>query len=195
VHLLLWSALLICSAIYLHALDPLPHGASGFRKLWKGLGVIALLVGVALLVGALSGGRDVLQPLSGLRAAAGGATAPGLPFQRVRNVAELETSLAQARGRPVLLDFYADWCVSCKEMDRFTFSDSRVRSKLDGFVLLQVDVTGNTTNDKALLQRFNLFGPPGYIFFGSSGNELSGLRVTGFKPAGEFLGILDQAGA
>ncbi len=195
VQLLLWSALLICSAIYLHALDPLPHGASGFRKLWKGVGVIALLIGVSLLIGALSGGRDVLQPLSGLRAAGDGASSNGLQFERVRSVGALEARLAQARGRPVLLDFYADWCVSCKEMDHFTFSDQRVRARLDEFVLLQVDVTHNTAEDKALLQRFNLFGPPGYIFFAPSGEERTSLRVTGFKPADEFLSILARASA
>jgi thiol:disulfide interchange protein DsbD len=190
--MLLWAALLICSAIFLHAIDPLPHGASGFRKLWKGVGVIALLVGVAMLIGALSGGRDVLQPLSGLRADVG-ESAQALVFQRVRNLDELDAELGRARGKPVMLDFYADWCVACKEMERFTFTDDRVRAKLDRFVLLQADVTGNTPEDHALLQRFNLFGPPGYIFFGPSGAEISGLRVTGFRSADDFLGILEQA--
>jgi thiol:disulfide interchange protein DsbD len=190
--MLLWAALLICSAIYLHALDPLPHAASGFRKLWKGVGVIALLTGIAVLIGALSGSRDILQPLSGLRVTAGGSSLPALPFVRVLNVAELEARLAAARGRPVLLDFYADWCLSCKEMEHFTLSDPRVRAKLDRFVLLQADVTENGAGDQALLQRFNLFGPPGYVFFGASGDELAGMRVTGFKSADEFLRVLDQ---
>ena len=189
--MLAWAALFICSAIFLHAIDPLPHGASGFRKLWKGMGVIALMVGVALLVGALSGGRDVLQPLAGLRAAGGGPE-QALQFQRVRNVGELEARLAQSRGTPVMLDFYADWCVACKEMERFTFTDDRIRARLDKFVLLQADVTDNTAEDRALMQRFSLFGPPGYIFFSAAGNEISGLRVTGFKPADIFLDILKQ---
>lgn len=192
--MLLWAGLLICSAIFLHAIDPLPHGASGFRKLWKGVGVIVLLLGVALLVGALSGGRDVLQPLAGLRTVAG-VTEPVLRFERVRNLGELDARLAQARGRPVMLDFYADWCVACKEMERFTFTDARVRAVLDSFVLLQADVTGNTADDRALMQRFNLFGPPGYIFFSPAGNEISALRVTGFKPADTFLGVLEQVGS
>lgn len=192
--MLLWAGLLICSAIFLHAIDPLPHGASGFRKLWKGVGVIVLLLGVALLVGALSGGRDVLQPLAGLRTVAG-VTEPVLRFERVRSLGELDARLAQARGRPVMLDFYADWCVACKEMERFTFTDARVRAVLDSFVLLQADVTGNTADDRALMQRFNLFGPPGYIFFSPAGNEISALRVTGFKPADTFLGVLEQVGS
>ncbi|MFO1206097.1 MAG: protein-disulfide reductase DsbD [Burkholderiales bacterium] len=191
--MLAWAALCICSAIFLHALDPLPHGASGMRKLAKGMGVIVLLLGVALLIGALSGGRDPLQPLSGLRASAT-VTAPALQFQRVRNLGELEAQLEQARGRPVMLDFYADWCVACKEMDRFTFSDPQVRAALEDFVLLQADVTANTADDRALLQRFNLFGPPGYIFFSAAGSELSALRVTGFKPADSFLTVLAQVG-
>jgi len=193
--MLLWAALLICSAIFLHAVDPLPHGASGLRKLWKGVGVIALLIGVALLVGALSGSRDVLQPLSGLRAAAGGpAPARALALQRVRNLEELDMRLSQARGSPVMLDFYADWCVACKEMERFTFADERVRTRLERFVLLKADVSDNTTADRALMQRFSLFGPPGYVFFSPAGNEISGLRVTGFKAADEFLDVLEQAG-
>ena len=189
--MLLWAGLLICSAIFLHAIDPLPHGASGFRKLWKGVGLIVLLLGVALLIGALSGGRDVLQPLSGLRAASG-APDQSLTFERVRSLGELEARLAQARGKPVMLDFYADWCVACKEMERFTFTDDRVRAQLERFVLLQADVTDNTPEDRALMQRFSLFGPPGYIFFAPEGNEISALRVTGFKPADTFLGILEQ---
>lgn len=194
-HMLAWSALLIVSAIYLHAIDPLPPGASGYRKLWKGVGVIALLMGAALLVGALSGGRDILQPLSGLRsvsagAAGSGAAAEGIRFERVKTGPELDARLAQTSGRFVMLDFYADWCVSCKEMERFTFSDPRVKAKLDRMVLLQVDVTANTAEDAALLRRFGLFGPPGYLFFDTQGREIPGLRVIGFQDADRFLATL-----
>jgi thiol:disulfide interchange protein DsbD len=115
-----------------------------------------------------------------------------LTFQRVRNLGELEARLAQARGKPAMLDFYAEWCVSCKEMERFTFTDARVRAQLEKFVLLQADVTDNTPEDRALMQRFDLFGPPGYIFFSPAGSEIPALRVTGFKPADTFLGILEQ---
>jgi thiol:disulfide interchange protein DsbD len=193
VHMLLWAALLIVSAIYLHAVDPLPPGASGYKKLWKGVGVIALLLGVALLVGALSGGRDVLQPLNGLRPAGAGtvARAEHLPFQRVKSLAELEARVQGASGRYVMLDFYADWCVSCKEMERFTFSDSRVRGKLAGVLLLQADVTANSPDDAALLKRFGLFGPPGILFFDRQGNEIQGVRVIGFQSAERFLQTLN----
>jgi thiol:disulfide interchange protein DsbD len=193
VQMLLWAALLICSAVYLHALDPLPHHASGWRKLWKGMGVIALLVGVAVLIGALSGGRDLLQPLSGLRAAGGASPGAetGPRFQVVASIAELERALAQSGGRPVMLDFYADWCLSCKEMERFTFTDPAVRVRMSQMLLLKADVTANSENDVALLKRFGLFGPPGTIFFDTQGRELRELRVIGFQPAGRFAGALD----
>jgi thiol:disulfide interchange protein DsbD len=198
VHMLLWAALLIVCAIYLHAIDPLPPEASGYRRFWKGVGVIALLVGVSLLVGALSGGRDVLQPLAGLRFAGGGvaagaAQAGHLPFERVRSLAELETRLQAAGGRYAMLDFYADWCITCKEMERFTFSDPRVQAKLRDAVLLQADVTRNTLEDAALLKRFNLFGPPAILFFDRQGREVAGVRVVGFQSADDFLATLERA--
>jgi thiol:disulfide interchange protein DsbD len=190
----LWAVLLTVTAIVLRALDPLPAHAHGFQKFCKGLGVIALIAGVAYLIGALSGGRDILQPLSGLRVAGPGA--PGTPetaFQRVRNAAELEARVAAAGGRPVMLDFYADWCISCKEMERYTFSDERVKARFREIVLLQADVTANSAEDAALLKRFRLFGPPGIIFFDPSGREIEGLRVIGFQPADRFLRALDAA--
>jgi len=190
-HMLAWSALLIVSAIYLHAIDPLPHNAPGYRRLGKGLGVIALVLGIALLLGALAGGRDILQPLSGLRlVSAGERSTDGPRFEKVASVAELEQRLAQTGGRPVMLDFYADWCISCKEMERFTFTDPAVRARLDRMLLIKVDVTRNTPEDKALLRRFGLFGPPGIIFFDPSGRELPG-RVIGFQSARRFTSSLD----
>ena len=107
-------------------------------------------------------------------------------FERIRSLAELDARLASVSA-PVMLDFYADWCVSCKEMERFTFSDARVREKMRTMVLLQVDVTANNEDDKALLKRFKLFGPPGIIFFDHKGQEISGLRVIGYQPADRFL--------
>ncbi|MGE5641281.1 MAG: protein-disulfide reductase DsbD [Clostridia bacterium] len=123
--------------------------------------------------------------------------APGgaaVGFQPVRSVAELEEKVAKA-GKPAMLDFYADWCVSCKEMEEFTFSDRAVRAKLDGMLLLQADVTGNTPEDKALLKRFSLFGPPGIIFFDARGREIEGLRVIGYQNADRFLKTLEIANA
>jgi len=185
VQMLLWASLLIVGAMYLHALDPLPSHATDATRFWKGVGVISLLAGVALAIGAFSGHRDVLQPLAGFRTTVGEA-GPALRFERVRTLSELDARLKTA-SVPVMLDFYADWCVSCKEMERFTFSDARVRGKLGEMLLLQVDVTANNEEDKALLKRFNLFGPPGIIFFDREGREIRGLRVIGYQPADRFL--------
>lgn len=188
-NMLLWAALLIISSIYLHAIDPLPSGASGFRKLWKGIGVIALLLGGALLAGALSGGKDVLQPLAGLKTV--GAAPETMHFDRIRSVAELDDRLAQSSGRYVMLDFYADWCISCKEMERNVFSDPAVRAKLAGAVLLQADVTTNSAEDVALLKRFNLFGPPGIVIFDKKGGETA--HLVGEQTRASFISALDAA--
>jgi thiol:disulfide interchange protein DsbD len=189
----LWAALLIFSAIYLHALDPLPHNARGWHRLGKGLGILALLLGVAYLIGALSGARDILRPLGNL----GRATAEAnhsLVFERVKSSTELDTRIAQAAGKTVMLDFYADWCVSCKEMERFTFSDASVQAKLKDTLLLQADVTANDADDKALLQRFQLFGPPATLFFDKQGEEIADSRVVGYQDARQFTDSLIAAG-
>jgi thioredoxin:protein disulfide reductase len=190
-----WALLLIVPAVFMHALDPLPATAKGWQRFWKGIGIVMLLAGAALVVGLAAGSRDPLQPLKGVvaanAAAGGGAEAPALPFVRVKSVADLE-AWVKAAGKPVMLDFYADWCVSCKEMERFTFADPKVRAKLAGFTLLQADVTANSEDDKALLQRFKLFGPPGIIFFDAAGQEIAGLRVVGFQEATPFLQVLQR---
>ncbi|HEY5993070.1 MAG TPA: protein-disulfide reductase DsbD [Gallionellaceae bacterium] len=191
--MLLWAALLIFSAIFLHALDALPHNASHWHKFWKGMGIITLLVGVAYLVGALSGANDVLRPL-GMIGSAQADTSARLKFTRVKSVAELDARIAQAGGKFVMLDFYADWCVSCKEMERYTFSDAKVRAKLKNALLLQADVTANSADDKALLARFQLFGPPATLFFDQKGREQSDFRVIGYQNTEQFLQSLQAAG-
>jgi thiol:disulfide interchange protein DsbD len=186
--MLAWALLLIVPAIFLHALDPLPPQAHGWQRFGKAVGVVMLLTGAAMLVGVLSGARDPLQPLARIGMAGGSEVRP-LPFERVRSLAELDARIASA-GRPVMLDFYADWCVSCKEMERFTFADPRVRARLSGWLLLQADVTANSAEDKALLAHFKLFGPPGIVFFDPSGREVPGVRVVGFQDADAFLSSL-----
>jgi len=185
-----WAALLIVTGIFLRAIDSLPPNARGFDRFSKGMGMIALVAGIAYAIGALSGSHDLLQPLSGLRARA--VRSEATPFQRVGSLAELEARIVQA-GKPVMLDFYADWCVSCKEMEQFTFPDERVKQRLAGFLLLQADVTANGAEHVALLKRFRLFGPPGIVFFDAGGREIEGLRVIGFQPADKFAAVLDEA--
>ena len=186
-----WAALLIVPAIFLHAIDPLPPHAHASMRFWKGVGLLMLLTGAAMLAGALSGATDPLRPLAALGSGTASAETRALPFERVRSVEELDARLKTA-GQPVMLDFYADWCVSCKEMERFTFSDPRVQQRLSGWLLLQADVTANSDNDKALLARFGLFGPPGILFFNNKGEELPDVRVIGYQRAEDFLATLAQ---
>lgn len=147
------------------------------------LGVVFLLLGSVQLGGLATGGRDPWSPLAHLR----GAPEAKPAFQRIHTVAELDQALAAANGRRVMLDFYADWCVSCIEMEKLTFTDPKVKAELDRLVLLQADVTANTADDKALLRRFGLFGPPGIIFFDAAGQEVRPARVVGFQEPDAFL--------
>lgn len=161
------------------------------RWIGRGFSAVLVLLAAAYVGGALSGGRDLLQPLSHWGAS---REAPGvgvLPFQSIKGVAGLEAALAQA-DRPVMLDFYADWCVSCKEMERFTFTAPEVQRRLQSMVLLRADVTLNDAEDRALLKRFALFGPPGIVFFLPGGDEVPGTRVIGFQSAADFVQVLDK---
>lgn len=203
VHMLLWAALLIISAIYLHAIDPLPERASGLRKFLKGVGVIALLVGIALLIGVLSGSRDVLQPLSkigvtksdsvnGMETADTGATSyASLPFRRVNSIEALNEIIQESSDQYLMIKVTADWCVSCKEMERFTLSDAQVHARLKDVVLLKIDVTEGNADDMALLKRFKLFGPPGILFIDKHGNDIPDVRIIGFLNKNDFLSVLN----
>jgi thiol:disulfide interchange protein DsbD len=194
VHMGAWAVLLVFVALQLRALDSLPAQAGAFPRFAKGVGIVMLVAGVVYLVGALSGAQDFRQPLPFLRTASAVRADAALPvFQRVNSVAELESAVRASAGRPVMLDFYADWCVSCKEMERDTFTDARVRARLERMLTLQADVTANTADHLALLKRFRLFGPPGIVFFDGGGREIEGLRVVGFQPPAEFSRVLDRA--
>lgn len=191
-----WAFLAVVAAVMLRAFDALPEGAGSARMFGKGVGLLLALAAAAWLIGAASGGRDVLQPLSHLAARtdapAGVAVNSGeVHFTRVRNNAELDALLAQSR-QPVMLDFYADWCVSCREMERFTFTDPGVAQRMAGMLLVQADVTANNADDRALLKRFRLFGPPGIMFFEPGGKELPDARVVGFQDAKRFTESLDK---
>ncbi len=187
--MLAWAALLIVSASFLHVFDRLPEHAGGWARLFKGLGVLLALAGAALIVGLAAGNRNLLQPLQGLGGVAS-AQAGAVRFTRVADVAALDRAVA-ASARPVMLDFYADWCVSCKELEHNTFPDPRVAARMAGMTLLQADVTANSDADKALLKRFSLFGPPGIVFF-RDGREVG--RVVGYEDAATFLHSMQRAG-
>ncbi|MGF1615454.1 MAG: protein-disulfide reductase DsbD [Gammaproteobacteria bacterium] len=189
VAMLLWAVLFIVVAIYIGALDYLQPGVSGWRRFWKGTGLVMLVYGVLLMVGAASGGDNVLRPLKNvaLMSAGVGASQP-LAFKHVKGLEEVQAEIQAAStvGRPVVLDYYADWCVSCKEMEKYTFSDPGVQAALAKAVLLKTDVTANDPQDRALLKHFGLFGPPAILFFGPDGAELTGYRVVGFVNAEAF---------
>ncbi len=193
--LLLWAALFIISAIFMGALSGLPENASGWCKFWKGWGILLLIYGGLLLVGSATGKGDVLQPLRGLsmgQGTAGGASA-SLQFNTVKTLADLEQAVKDGKGQPVMVDFYADWCVTCKEMEKYTFSDPAVQALLRNAILLKADVTETNAETKALLKHFKIPGPPAILFFNKDGEELRQFRVVGFMPAETFAGHLSKS--
>jgi len=212
-----WALLLIIPAVFLSALDPLPAHAHGMQRLGKGVGVVILIGGIAMLLGVLGGSKDPLQPLDFLHRSAAqdapadsaqsavSAVSPARPagstlgvptFIKIHTLAELDAqlqSIAQTTKKPMMLDFWAEWCISCKEMERFTFARADVAKRMQDFVLLKADVTENNAADRALLARFGLFGPPGIIFFDAQGREKTSQRVVGFQNAEQFLHQLELA--
>ncbi|MBK6865318.1 MAG: protein-disulfide reductase DsbD [Ideonella sp.] len=198
--MILIGAALLVAAVYLKVFDRLADFAPGRQRLAKGVGLVLAVLGTTQVVGALSGGADPLQPLRhlarGSEAGAGvgvGNSGRAADFKRIRTTAELDAALKSA-GRPVLLDFYADWCVSCKEMEHLTFGDPTVQARMAGALLLQADVTANSDDDKTLLKRYGLFGPPGILFFDPRGTEQVDARVIGFVPPQQFNEALRLAG-
>jgi len=194
VTMLLAAGLLIIPAIYLRALDPLHEIDSGWHKLWKGFGLMMLIYGTLLLVGLSMGNTNPLQPLHGFASGQSTEKDHGLNFKTVSSLSDLEQVLeqAQANNQWVMLDFYADWCISCKEMEAYTFTDERVKNKLSNFILVQADVTKNNDDDQALLKRFNLIGPPAILFFGADKLERKASRVIGYQKADEFLANINK---
>lgn len=197
--MLLAALWLLIAAAALGLFTPNAGGPSVWRPLGRGIGAALAIWAAALLVGLAAGSSDPVRPLQVLAArstgavGAAGATAAATPsggaFAPVQSSAKLDVVL-KTDARPAMLDFYADWCVSCKEMERFTFSDKRVQARLAALQLLRADVTANNADDQALLKRFDLFGPPGIIFFDRTGKEV--LRVVGYESADTFLRSLDR---
>ncbi|WP_423391359.1 protein-disulfide reductase DsbD [Burkholderia sp. LMG 21824] len=191
---------LLIAAAALGLFTPNAGATSIWRRLGRGLGAALAIWAATLLVGLAAGSTDPVKPLAVLAArtvASGGAAAAGAAaaqdgpaFASVRSSGELD-ALLKTSSQPVMLDFYADWCVSCKEMEHLTFTDARVQARLAQLHLVRADVTANNPDDQALLKRFNLFGPPGIIFFDRNGNEIG--RVVGYQAAETFLRSLDRA--
>ena len=190
VTLALWGVLIFMAGVTIGGLTPLSTDSIGMHKLAKGFGVLAIIYGSVLLVGSLAGSSSMVRPLATLNTG-GGASATedhGLAFRRVKSSADLDVAIAEAssQGYSVMLDFYADWCVSCVEMEKYTFPDAGVQDALARTVLLQADVTANDEEDKALLQRFGVFGPPTIVFFGADGLQRDGYEVVGYMKANQF---------
>lgn len=189
--MLMTGTLMIACGVYLGALEPLPSHATGWKKLWKTFGVLLLLGGATELIGVAAGGRDVTQPLKRIIASHGekASQKEELPFKMIKSLQDLDKELAAAKaaGKFIMLDFYADWCVACKEMEKFTFSKTEIHNALKDFVLLKADVTPNDAIDQAFLKHFELFGPPATLFFDKNSNEQRNLRLTGFENADKFI--------
>jgi thioredoxin:protein disulfide reductase len=191
--LALWALLVIVGGYYFGGFGRTSPGGDAWRLVARGTGLAAIVWGVIMLVGAAAGGHDPLQPLRGaaLPGFAGEAAtmkAEPLPFRKVASIEDLDRELAAAKaaGQPALLDFYADWCVSCKEMEKYTFSVPDVQKDLSGFVLLKADVTANSQADQALFRRLGVYGPPTTAFFGAHGRECRAFRLVGFVAADDF---------
>jgi thiol:disulfide interchange protein DsbD len=184
------------AGVWLGGLTTLPSAPATAQKLGKGFGLLAVIYGAALLLGSLAGGDSLTRPLTGLYAGRSAEVEQhGLDFRRVKTVADLERALAGAAdaGQAAMLDFYADWCVSCIEMESYTFTDPDVQAALADTVLLQADVTANDEHDQALLRRFGVYGPPTIIFFGPDGRQREGYEVVGYMQAAEFAAHVRRA--
>lgn len=191
VTLALWALLTFMAGVFMGGLTTLTPGSTAVQKLGKGFGLLAIIYGLMMLLGAMTGASNPLKPLANVNFSGGGIAIEEqdhIEFQRIKTVDDLDREIAAAslQGKSTMLDFYADWCVSCIEMEEYTFTDAAVQSALANTVLLQADVTKNDADDQVLLKRFGVFGPPTIIFFGSNGEQRHGYEVVGFMGAEDF---------
>ena len=191
--MLLWGMLAIGCAVYLGALERIEAGASGWKRLWKSLGLVLLVLGILEIIGAAAGGDYWLRPLEGIRSTGSSAAAgTHIEFQRIKSIDDLDQALVAADGKGSMLDFYADWCVECKRMERNTFPEAKVRTLLDQLQLLQADVTANDDQDRALMKAFGIIGPPAILFFDRQGEEMRAYRLVGYFTPAEFASHLQK---
>ena len=195
--MLLWAIFFMFSAVYMGALEPLEVGKRGWKALVKAIGVLFMIYGALLFSGALSGSTSMFTPLdqftnkSTIVQGAAVAQAPTAQFKIIHSSAELDAILEANKEKTVMLDFAAEWCSSCKEMEHLTFANQAVKAKMGEFLLVQADVTDNTDEERALTKRFGLFGPPGILFF-KEGKEIKNARVIGYQPPEKFLAHLNK---
>jgi len=187
VALFAWGGLAILTALYLDIFGDKTLAPSFGAKFKKLLAIMIFLIGVAEIWGGISGATNLLQPL-GKSPFVEANVSNKLKFERVHSLQELDQVLANKRK--VMVDFYADWCVTCKEMENFTFSNSNVQLAAKDITLVQLDVTKNSDEDRAMLRRYGLFGPPAILFFKENGEEISGMRVVGFMDSEKFTNRL-----
>jgi len=193
--MLLWGVLAIACAIYLGALERIEAGASGWKRLWKSLGIVLLVLGSVEIIGAAAGGDYWMKPLERFAASTGGTSAgEQVEFQHIKSLQDLEKELTQAGsgGKGAMLDFYADWCVECIRMEKNTFKDAGVQAQLGRMRLLQADVTANDDIDQELMQKFGIIGPPAILFFNRQGEEMRAYRLVGYFTPEKFESHLQK---
>ncbi|MCG6891869.1 MAG: protein-disulfide reductase DsbD [Gammaproteobacteria bacterium] len=190
VTMVLIAALMISTAVYMGALDSLNEVASGWRRLSKSLGLLIMIYGMAYLIGAAAGSNDLIQPLRGLTASLGGSgqSAQHLVFRQIKGKQGLQLALndSSQQNRSSMLDFYADWCISCKEMEKYAFAHPQVVAALEQVNTLQADVTDNDSLDTELMSSLGIYGPPAILFFDAAGREIRHRRVVGEMSGEQF---------